>query len=138
MNTKPLTQAESTKLAKELKIRPRTKAFADTLLADPTISQTQAYLATHQTDNVRAAAVEASKTLTKPNVQIYMQNHVNKAKTKIVSLLDADKPDIALRAAQDILDRTHGKATVVQESNTYTDIKITLGTEGSTPPLIEQ
>lgn len=127
--SKTLTSEESQKLAKELNIKPRTKAFADKLLQDPGISQTQAWIDTHKTNNPRAASVESSRTLAKPSLQIYMQNHINKAKTRIVDLVDSDKPDIALRASQDILDRTHGKATVIQENTTYTDIKITLGTE---------
>lgn len=129
MKTKQLTSEESTKLAKELKLRPKTKQFADLLVSNPKISQTEAYLATHKTENRNAAKVEASKTLTKPNVQLYMDSHINKAKMKVIELVDSDKPDIALRASESILDRSLGKATVVTESNTYTDIHITLGTD---------
>lgn len=135
--SKTLTPEQSQKLAKELKLKPRTKAFADKLLQDPGISQTQAWIDTHKTNNPRAASVESSRTLAKPSLQIYMQNHINKAKTRIVDLVDSDKPDIALRASQDILDRTHGKATVIQESNTYTDIHITLGTDKKDLPILE-
>lgn len=126
-----LTSEESTKLAKELRLKPKTKQFADLLMQDPTISQTQAYLATHNTTNRDTAKVEASKNLTKPNVQLYMEKHINKAKMKVIELVDSDKPDIALRASESILDRSLGKATVVTESNTYTDIHISLGTHNN-------
>ncbi len=125
--SKPLTEEQSAKLAKELRIKPKTKQFADLLLQDPTISHTQAYLATHKTQNARAASVEASKNLAKPSVQIYMNSHVNKAKKKIIELIDNDKPDIALKASQDVLDRIHGKATVKQENTSFTEINISLG-----------
>lgn len=127
--SKTLTPEQSTKLAKSLRLKPKTKQMADLLMSNPELSQTKAYLQTHNTNNVDTARTEASKTLSKPNVQIYMDKHINKAKTRIVELIDSDKPDIALRASQDILDRSHGKATVIQESNTYTDIHITLGTD---------
>lgn len=135
--SKPLTSEESTKLAKALRLKPKTKQMADLLLGNPELSQTKAYLATHQTNNVDTARVEASKTLSKPNVQLYMDKHINKAKQRVVELVDSDKPDIALRASQDILDRTHGKATVIQENTTYTDIHITLGTDKKDLPILE-
>lgn len=132
---KPLTAQESKALAKSLRLKPKTKQFADLLLQDPTLSQTQAYLATHNTTNSRAAAVEASKNLSKPSVQLYMDSHINKAKMKVIELVDSDKPDIALRASESILDRALGKATVITESNTFTDIHISLGT---TPNVISE
>ena len=96
---------------KTSKMKRRTKAFADKLISEPKISATQAYLDTHETDNPRSAAVRASELLTKSNVQLYMDSHIDNAKSRIASLVDdAEKDDIKLRAAQDILDRTHGKA----------------------------
>lgn len=133
---KQLTPNQSAKLARDLKLKPRTKQFADLLLQDPTINQTNAYLNTHKTNNPNTGAVEASKTLRKPNVQIYMDKHINKAKMKIVSLVDSEKDDIALRASQDILDRTQGKATIQTDSNTYTQINISLGNTDTTPEVI--
>jgi len=54
--------------------------------------------------------VYASQLLKKPEAQIYIQQHIDKATNTIVSLLEAEKDDIKLRAATDILDRTQGKA----------------------------
>lgn len=134
---KQLTPEQSTKLAKELKLKPKTKAFVDLTLQDPKISNTEAYLRTHKTDNRHVASVEASKTLAKPSVQIYKQTHIMQAVKKIVELTNHDKPDIALRASQDILDRTQGKATIQSDNNTYTQINISLGNDTNIPDTVD-
>lgn len=92
-------------------MKPKTKAFADTLLANPKLSNTEAYMRTHKTTNRRSASVSASKLLATPSVSIYLAKHVDAARMRIVQLVDnAGKEEVQLRAAQDILDRTHGKA----------------------------
>lgn len=100
----------------DLKLKPKVKAFADKLIADPKISHTQAYLDTHQTTNRAAANVQATKTLAKPSVKIYLQRHANRAKERMLELVESEKEDIALRASVDILDRTYGKAVTKQQS----------------------
>lgn len=104
------TQARA-RLAKELRIKPNTIAMID-LMENSTkpLSQTEAYIRTHQTDNRRVAAVEASRLLAKPNVQIYKASAVSKAKKRIVKLVDSQNETIALKASQDIIDRVEGKA----------------------------
>ncbi len=93
-------------------MKDKTKAFVDELLAHPKLSQTEAYIRTHNTSNRKSAGVSASKLLAKPSVQIYMQVHTDKARQRIVSLVDnAKKEEIQLRASQDILDRTYGRPT---------------------------
>ena len=93
-------------------MKTKTKAFADELLAHPKLSNTEAYLRTHQTTNRRSASVSASRLLATPSVSIYLDKHVNSARKRIVQLLDgAGKEEVQLRAAQDILDRSFGKAT---------------------------
>lgn len=93
-------------------MKPKTKAFADTLLANPKLSNTEAYMRTHKTTNRRSASVSASKLLATPSVSIYLAKHVTSARQRIVQLVDgAGKEEIQLRAAQDILDRSYGKAT---------------------------
>lgn len=94
-----------------MKLKPKTKAFADKLLSDPKLSQTKAYMDTHSTTNPRSAAATAAQLLAKPSVQIYMAEHVDKAKQKIVELIDSDKEQIALQASESVLDRELGKAT---------------------------
>ena len=101
---------KNTQLAKQLRIKPNTKAMVDKLLANPGMSQTQAYIETHETNNRTVAKNEASKLLTKPSVMIYKASAVKKAKERIVSLVDSDNENISLKASQDILDRTEGKA----------------------------
>jgi hypothetical protein len=103
-------EQKKTRLAKELRIKPRTKAMVDMLEEDKTLSQTEAYIRTHETNNRAAAAVEASKTLKKPNVVIYSNAIVKKAKTRIGQLVGSDNESIALKASQDVIDRTEGKA----------------------------
>lgn len=104
-------------------MKPKTKAFADTLLANPKISNTEAYMRTHKTTNRKSASASATKLLATPSVSIYLQEHVDAARKRIVDLVDnAGKEETQLRAAQDILDRTHGKAiaTVVGVSSGIT------------------
>jgi len=101
---------KNTQLAKQLRIKPRTKAMVDKLLDNPSMSQTQAYIETHETNNRTVAKNEASKLLTKPSVMIYKASAIKKAKERIVSLVDSDNENIALKASQDIIDRTEGKA----------------------------
>ena len=99
------------------KLQPNVKAFANKLLDNPKISATQAYLDTHTTTNRRTANDLASKALRNPKVMIYMQKHAERAKERIVELVESKKEDIALKASFDIMDRTYGKAIQRQESN---------------------
>ena len=78
------------------------------------------------------ARTNAYKLMQKPEAQIYLQEHINKASNTIVQLLDSEKPDIQLRAATDILDRTQGKAiqrTEVQSQSITLNIDLTQADE---------
>lgn len=105
-------------------MHPKTKAFADMMIANPKLSQTQAYLNTHTTNRRLSASVESTKLLKKPNVRLYMQKHSKIAKETVIDVMEnsrknKDEPQhatIALRAAQDILDRTYGKAVSKSEN----------------------
>lgn len=118
-------------------MKPKTKAFADTLLANPKISNTEAYMRTHKTTNRRSASVSASKLLATPSVSIYLAKHVDAARMRRVQLVDnASKEEVQLRAAQDILDRVHGKATQKAEmsvSGVTLNIDLSSSLEGHTP-----
>lgn len=95
-----------------MSMKPKTKAFADTLIANPKLSNTEAYMLTHTTKNRRSASVSASRLLATPSVSIYLAEHVSRARQRIIDLVDnAGKEEIQLRAAQDILDRSYGKPT---------------------------
>lgn len=113
-------------------MKPKTKAFADELIKDPKISQTEAYIRTHITTNRDSARNSASELMAKPSVQIYLKKHVQMAKRTMVSLAGDDrvKSGDRIKAAQDILDRTLGKAVQRTESeNKNVNMNIEASTE---------
>lgn len=123
-----IAEDERKALAKSLGLKRNTQNFIDTLHANPGMSQTQAYLDTHRTTNRKAASVEATKLLHKPSVQIYSNDAVNKAKRKIVTLIDSEQDSIALKASESIIDRTFGKPLNKSESVAKTiEVKLDLG-----------
>jgi len=114
-------------------MKPKTKAFADTLLANPKMSQTEAYLRTHETTNRSTARVEASKLLATPNIQTYMEQQAHKAALRVAELVSSSKEDIALRASNSILDRALGKPKQqieVASKTVHIDIDLT-GTQNN-------
>lgn len=120
-------EQEQALLAKELRIRPKTKALYDEVINNPKITQREAYLKTHVTDNIKTADVQASKLLNSPKYEIYKASAVGKAKRRIVSLVDSESESIALKASQDILDRTEGKAAQKTEHLSRTvEVKLDL------------
>lgn len=111
-------------LMKQLLTR-KQKAFADELIRNPRQSATQAVLKTYGTTKDYVAKNIASENLTKPNIQVYLDEHAQKAQSRVVQLVDSEKEDIALRASVDILDRVHGKATQRIEQHT-TGVTLTI------------
>lgn len=103
---------------KEAKLTRKQKAFADTLINNPKLSATKAALKTYNTTDRTTASVIATENLAKPSIQIYLDKHIEKAKSKVVQLIDSDKEEIALRAADSVLDRALGKATQRTEVTT--------------------
>lgn len=143
-NSPRLTAEEKKRiLAKQLRLRPKTVAMVDMLLENPKLTQTEAYMRTHDTDNRKNAGIQASKILNKPSVQIYKDAAVSKAKRRIVSLVDSENESIALKAATDIIDRTEGKAVQKNETTTKTvEVKldltgVKLGNHYIKPEMIE-
>lgn len=143
-NSPRLTAEEKKRiLAKQLRLRPKTVAMVDMLLENPKLTQTEAYMRTHDTDNRKNAGIQASKILNKPSVQIYKDSAVRKAKSRIVSLVDSENESIALKAATDIIDRTEGKAVQKNETTTKTvEVKldltgVKLGNHYIKPEMIE-
>lgn len=127
-NSPELTAEQITQqVAKELRIRPKTKALYDEVINNPKITQREAYIKTHKTNSPKTADVEASKLLNSPKYAIYKATAVGKAKRRIVALVDSGNENIALKASQDILDRTEGKATQKTESvNKTVEVKLDL------------
>ena len=91
-------------------LKQNSKAILDIIASQPGVNQTQAYKMIHPTATDNTARNNSSQLLKKPEAQIYLQKHINKASSTIVELLNSDKDDIRLRSATDILDRSHGKA----------------------------
>lgn len=109
-------------------LKQNSKAILDVIASQDAQNATQAYKEIHPTASDVTARTNAHKLLKKPEAQIYLQRHIDKAKAKVVSLVDSKREEIALKASEAILDRSLGKATVVTESTDYKDIHITLGT----------
>lgn len=115
-------------LIKQLRLKPNTIKMLELMESEKGISQTEAYIQTHMTNNRKVAAVEASRLLASPNVQIYKQSVVKKAKRKIGLLIDSDNESIALKASQDVIDRTEGKAIQKSENIQRTvTVKLDIG-----------
>lgn len=90
-------------------MKKNTKEFIDLLMMKPKLSATQAYIDTHSTDNRASARSSASKLLASPNIQIYLNEHIQKAKNRILDLVDSEHEPTAFRASESILDRQLGK-----------------------------
>ena len=114
-----------------MKLTRKQKAFADVLLGNPKISATKAALQTYgkpdRPTTYDTASQIAAENLQKPSIQIYMEEHVDKARNKIVTLVNSERDEIALNASKDILDRVHGKATQrVETSSTSVNLNLSL------------
>lgn len=113
-------EEKRTRLAKELGLRPKTKELVDTLIENPHLTQKEVYKSLHPKASDKTAEVNASQILSKASVQIYKDSAIKKAKRRIVSLVDSSNESISLKASQDILDRTEGKATQKTEHTSKT------------------
>lgn len=111
-------QKDAKKKQKPRKLTRKQKAVLDILLAEPKTQQNEAYRRVMDTNSKQNATIEASRLVNRPEAQIYMQKHVDRAKNTIAGLMDSEREDIALKASKDVLDRHYGKATIRQESTT--------------------
>ena len=99
-------------------LKENSKRTLDIIATQKKRNATQAYKQTHPNASNKVATIEATKLLAKPEAQIYLQEHVNRAKTTVVELLNSEKDDIRLRSATEILDRNLGKSTQRIEQHT--------------------
>ena len=112
-------------------LHPKTKDFANLLIRNPKMSQTEAYLATHATTKRLTATTNARQLLAKPSVQIYLKKHEDRAKRVILEVMDnsakrKNNPQhatIAHKAAESILDRNLGKP-VIKTNNLNMNISL--------------
>ena len=127
-NVKKSAAEQRAELAKQLGLTSKQIAFVDKLLENSNLSATEAYMQIYKPNSRASARAEASKTLAKPNVSIYKDSAVRKAKERIVSLVSSENESIALKASQDIVDRTEGKAVQKNETvNKTIEVKLDLG-----------
>ena len=114
-------------------LKVNSKRILDLIASSDSQNATQAYKQIHPTASDVTARTNAHKLLQKPESQIYLQKHIERAKATVVSLLDSEKDDIRLRSAESILDRELGKAIQqVQTTSKTININIDLTTDTST------
>lgn len=113
-------------------LKANSKKILDIIAGQPGINQTDAYRQVHPNAADITARANAYQLMKKPEAQIYLQKHIDKAKETVVGLLDSEKDDIRLRSADSILDRELGKATqrIEQQTNKVSiNINMTQGQE---------
>lgn len=99
----------------------------DIIAGQPKINATEAYKIVHPDASLATARVNSSKLMSNPEAQIYLKQHTDKAKAKIVELVDSDKEEIAFKASEAILDRELGKSIQrVQTQSTGITLNINL------------
>lgn len=120
-------------------LKHNSKRVLDIIAGQTQRNASKAYKEVYPNASQLTALNNASQLLKKPEAQVYLQQHVDKATTTVVELLDSQKDDIRLRSAQDILDRNHGRATQkVEQHSTGITLTIDLTSALQTPELIEQ
>ena len=107
------------------KLTRKQKAFVDTLIAEPKLSALQVAKKTYNATTQSSAGSIAVENLQKPAILAHLVANSVRAEEKIVSLLEADKQEVQIQAAKDILDRVHGKATQRIEQTT-TGVTLTI------------
>lgn len=108
-----------------MKLTRKQKAFAHHLIDNPKDSATEAAMQTYQVGSRKSAEVIASENLRNTSIQLYLNEHIDKAKNRVVELIDSDKEQIALQAADSVLDRALGKPTQRTEQHS-TSVNISL------------
>lgn len=119
-------------------LKTNSKKVLDVYAQQQKKNATQAYKQIYPNASDVTARNNASQLLKKPDAQIYLQKHIDKARETIVDLLQSEKDDIKLRSAIDILDRSHGKSVQRTEVNTSVlTLNIDL-TQADITPQLEQ
>src|SRR4051812_8733115 len=113
------------KTNQNLGLSEKEKAALDEKLANKKISNTEAVRRVYNVKTTgNSASALASKVFNKPASLRYLEVHAEMARNNIVELANDReiKPETRLKANQDILDRTDGKATLktVTESSVLT------------------
>lgn len=109
------------------------KAFADIILANPTISAKAAATQVFDVKSERIAEVVGSEYQRKPEIMRYLSDHAKDAEGAIVEVMNNARDRLESSSfqrlagdmANSILDRVHGKATQRVEMNS-TSVAITI------------
>lgn len=118
---------ERERLAKQYRIKHKTKLVIDELMDNPQLTHAQAYMKHHSTTNKNTASTAVTKLLKKPSVIGYQASAVGKAKRRVIELVDSKNESVALKASESIIDRTEGKAVQKTENLTRTlEVKLDL------------
>ncbi len=109
-------------------LKANSKKVLDIIATQTKRDATKAYREVHPAAKPDSAKVAASQLLAKPEAQVYLKEHVNRATETVVELMTSStKDDIRLRSAIDVLDRNHGRAVQkVQQTTTGISINIDL------------
>ena len=122
------------KKGQKLGLKENSKRILDIIASQPQQNATEAYRQVHPEAGDVTARTNAHKLLKKPEAQIYLQKHIDKAKSKVVELIDSKNEKIALGASEAVLDRALGKATSrIEHSGGVISVQLDL-TGTVTPP----
>ncbi len=113
------------------KLTRKQKAFADTLLANPKMSATEATKRTYNVTTQRSAEVVASENLSKPEIMSYLVANAETAENTVLDVMNysrelgksgdksgASYASVALASAKEVLDRVHGKSVTKIDATT--------------------
>lgn len=100
-------------------LKRNSKKVLDIVAGQKKQNATAAYKEVHPEAEDITARTNAYKLMRKPEAEIYLQRHTNKAISTVVELMGKGVRDnTRLDAAKDILDRTYGKPTQRTEVKT--------------------
>lgn len=101
-------------------LKRNSKKILDIIAGQEAQNASQAYKMVHKEASDLTARNNVSQLLKKPEAQIYLQRHTDKARNRVVELVDSSKEEVALNASKDVLDRVFGKAT--QRTETHSTV----------------
>lgn len=113
-------------------LKANSKKVLDIIAGQKERNATQAYKDVHPGAATTTAAAAANKLLAKPEAQIYLQEHVDRAKQTMVQLLNSDKEEMQYKASQDILDRNLGRA-IQQVQTTSVGVQLNIDLTSALP-----
>lgn len=111
------------------KLTRKQKAFADMIISQPKTSATEIVRQTYAVSDTNTAKSIASENLTKPNILLYLNKHIDKAQEVITGFMDLKDSEniqekrLAYDSATQIIDRVAGKPTQIQQSQSISFIQ---------------